>query len=165
MRMKLFGIIICTITLLTASFSFAETPKEAWMKIVKEAKAEVNSISAKELMTWIQESRDFRLVDVREKYEVSAAKIEASNFVNIPRGLLDPLAAKKGVLDVDETIVIYCKAGARGALAGHMLKRIGYKNVYNLEGGINEWIRAGNPVTNGLGTFKAVPYKLTGCAE
>jgi rhodanese-related sulfurtransferase len=68
-------------------------------------------------------------------------------------------------IPTDKLIVTYCKVGGRGVLAAETLKRLGYEKVVNLKGGIKGWIEAGLPVTNSMGTFKMVPYELTGCAE
>ena len=136
-----------------------------WKKQVSAAKAEINKISPDELMKWNKEDKKFILLDVREKEEVLAGWIEANNIKKIPRGLLDPAVAKAGALKPEQTIVIYCKKGSRGALAGKVLKDLGFNNVYNLEGGIHGWMKAGLPIVSSLGTFKTVPYELTGCAE
>lgn len=110
---------------------------DLWKKQVSAAKAEINKISPEELMKWNKEDKKFVLLDVREGNEVLAGWIEADMLKKIPRG----------------------------ALAGKMLKDLGFKNIYNLEGGIHGWMNAGQPIVSSLGTFKTVPYELTGCAE
>ena len=45
----------------------------------------------------------------------------------------------------DRTIVLYCASGGRSALAGKVLRDMGYQNVYNA-GGFKEWVEAGGPV-------------------
>lgn len=60
----------------------------------------------------------------------------------------------------DATILVYCTIGTRGEKIGEKLERAGYKNVYNLYGGIIEWINTGNPVykTNGVQTSEVHTY-------
>lgn len=155
---------------LALSLAQAKDAKEnkilsAWKAQVKAAQAEIKMITPKELMEWNKAEKNFVLVDVREPDEVAAGYIEADTIKKIPRGLLDPVVAKMGVLKPEQTIVIYCKKGSRGALAGKVLKDLGFNNVYNLKGGIHGWMKAEMPIMSSLGTFKTVPYELTGCAE
>jgi len=51
--------------------------------------------------------------------------------------------------DKDKTYLVYCKTGGRGAIVTCDLKKLGYKNVYNLKGGFNAWKKAGEPVEKG----------------
>jgi rhodanese-related sulfurtransferase len=45
----------------------------------------------------------------------------------------------------DRTILVHCASGGRSALAGKMLKDMGYANVYNL-GAFKDWAESGAPV-------------------
>ncbi len=165
--MKLLKVLLGLV--LTISFMQASDVKgnddfgALWKKQVKAAKAEIKQISPDELMRWNIDKKKFVLVDVREEKEVLAGWIEADTVKKIPRGILDVAAANSGALKENQTIVVYCKKGARGALAAKMLKDLGFKNVYNLDGGIHAWMNAGLPIVSSLGTFKTVPYELTGC--
>lgn len=40
--------------------------------------------------------------------------------------------------DKNATIIVYCQSGNRSRNACNLLKNMGYKNVYNLYGGLNE---------------------------
>ena len=42
-------------------------------------------------------------------------------------------------LDKDKPICVYCKKGGRSAKAAKRLKEIGFKKIYDLEGGITNW--------------------------
>lgn len=138
---------------------------EIWNKQVAAASAEVKKITPDELMKWNIDNKKFVLLDVREADEVLAGWIEADTIKKIPRGTLDAVVAKAGALKPDQTVVVYCKKGARGALSAKMLKDLGFNDVYNLEGGIHGWMKAGLPIVSSLGTFKTVPYELTGCGD
>ncbi len=43
-------------------------------------------------------------------------------------------------------MIVYCRSGARAALACATLKTLGYQNVANMAGGIGAWKEAGLPV-------------------
>jgi len=62
----------------------------------------------------------------------------------IPRGVLEMQV--DGRLPREATVVLYCGAGARSALACKSLAEMGYAKVENLEGGFNGWVRSGLPV-------------------
>ncbi|MBZ4644043.1 MAG: Rhodanese domain protein [Deferribacteraceae bacterium] len=159
--------LLCLVCVIAFSFSVsaAENPVAANSKaLVSAAKQVVNEITPQELYEMIKGKADFVLIDVRTKGEVDAAKIEAKDYYHVDRGLLEFLIPKMNI-PTDKLIVTYCKVGGRGVLAAETLKRLGYEKVVNLKGGIKGWIEAGLPVTNSMGTFKMVPYELTGCAE
>lgn len=48
--------------------------------------------------------------------------------------------------DKEKQILCYCAAGVRSAKACKVLTGLGYKKVFNLDGGINAWTEAGKPV-------------------
>ena len=151
--------IICasvTGMLLTAGVSFADHLDSSLLlkQQMEAAKAKIQPIDSTTLRGWIDDGeKDFVLLDIREPNEVDAAKIESDETMTIPRGLVEFVFLKK-VTDHDKPVVVYCKAGSRGALAAAALKDLGYKNVYNLEGGILKWIEEGHPVNNFFGDFE-----------
>lgn len=99
------------------------------------------SISADALNTALVENPDLFIVDVREPAELEAdGYISATNFAAIPvRQLLQNLDK---LPSLDTPIVIYCKSGHRGEFASVALQLIGYTNVKNLGGGLNNWKKA-----------------------
>ena len=66
------------------------------------------------------------------------------------RGLLefaaDPVSPRHSAeLEPTGRVIVYCRSGARAALAAKTLLDMGYENVANLDGGITAWIEAGLP--------------------
>ncbi|WP_257667811.1 rhodanese-like domain-containing protein [Parapedobacter tibetensis] len=47
-----------------------------------------------------------------------------------------------------DTIIVYCAIGNRGERIAEKLQKAGYKHVFNLFGGIYEWVNQRNPVYN-----------------
>jgi rhodanese-related sulfurtransferase len=89
------------------------------------------------------------LVDVRDGTEVAATG-KAVGAIHIPRGSLEfkadptsPTADKTFALD--KTVILHCASGGRAALAGKLLKDLGYEKVFNL-GGFKDWVEAGGKV-------------------
>lgn len=89
------------------------------------------------------------VVDVRDAPEVEhTGKIAGA--VHVSRGMLEfradpetPFHDKN--FSKDKTIIVYCASGGRAALAGKLLKDMGYATVYNL-GGFRSWADAGGEV-------------------
>jgi rhodanese-related sulfurtransferase len=89
------------------------------------------------------------VVDVRDGPEVQASG-KVAGAVHVSRGMLefraDPdLASHDKNFSKDKDIIVYCASGGRSALAGKMLKDLGYERVYNL-GGFKDWADAGGAV-------------------
>ena len=86
------------------------------------------------------------IVDVRDPSEVAlSGKIKGA--VNISRGMLEFRADPEGpshnpALQKDKTVLVYCASGGRSALAGKLLKDMGYRSVFNV-GGFKELADAG----------------------
>ena len=61
---------------------------------------------------------------------------------------LDALATRLPKLlgYADRRVVCVCRAGARSASACALLKRAGFRHVFNLENGMLAWVKAGQPV-------------------
>ncbi|MBS1598689.1 MAG: molybdopterin-synthase adenylyltransferase MoeB [Bacteroidetes bacterium] len=95
----------------------------------------LKEIDAKELYQWQVQGKKFELIDVREPHEYE--------IVNIG-GELIPLATvldNADRFDSNTDIVVYCKGGVRSAKAIRQLEeKFGYKNLYNLKGGIISYI-------------------------
>lgn len=90
-----------------------------------------------------------KLVDARSTIEYSASKIKGAQFIDY-----DNPNFKSLDLDKTDTIVVYCTIGYRSEKIAEKLKKKGYKNVYNLYGGIIQWANDSNQVCspNGMTT-------------
>ena len=82
-----------------------------------------------------------RLVDVRTDAEAARGKIPQGHL--LPLHLL-PLRLSE--MDKNIPIVFYCQMGGRSAQAAAFAAANGYADVYNLQGGIAAWARAGLPI-------------------
>ena len=91
-------------------------------------------ISPKELKTRLDKGDPLILVDVRENWEYSLAKINGS--VLIPLGTLPQSLAQ---LSRESEIIAICHHGMRSADATNFLLQQGFSNVKNLVGGIDAW--------------------------
>ena len=90
----------------------------------------------------LQEGPGCLLVDVRTDAEVSRGGIGGA--IHIPLHLL-PMKVQD--LPHEKPIVFYCQSGGRSAQACAFVASRGLNDVYNLQGGIIGWIRAGKPLS------------------
>ena len=112
------------------------------------ANAAVPKISPDEAAALIAKGNTL-VVDVRDPPEVQASG-KVKGAVHVSRGMLefraDPdLPSHDKAFDKGKTVIVYCASGGRSALAGKMLKDLGYKDVRNL-GGFKDWAESGKPV-------------------
>lgn len=71
---------------------------------------------------------------MREPWEFDVAHIEGATL--LPLGQIYEWAQS---LDKDTPYVIMCHHGGRSAMACQVLQSLGFKQVINLDGGIDEW--------------------------
>ena len=55
----------------------------------------------------------------------------------------------------DRTVITYCDSGANGAGAARTLAKLGFTKVFNLDGGLNAWLKDNLPIIKGAGAAKA----------
>jgi len=89
------------------------------------------------------------VVDVRDASEVAASG-KVAGALHVSRGMLEFRAdpdspAHDKNFAKDKTVILYCGSGGRAALAGKLLKDMGYDQVYNA-GGFKDWADSGAAV-------------------
>ncbi|MHC4451245.1 MAG: molybdopterin-synthase adenylyltransferase MoeB [Planctomycetota bacterium] len=94
--------------------------------------------------------RDGVFVDVREREEFAAGTIDGA--VLLPRGFLELEAGEK-IPDKSRPVFAYCQTGIRSLFAAKTLLRMGYEEVYSIDGGYEAWNEAGYPVAGLDDTF------------
>jgi molybdopterin/thiamine biosynthesis adenylyltransferase/rhodanese-related sulfurtransferase/molybdopterin converting factor small subunit len=95
----------------------------------------LKEITVKELYDWQVKGEKFQLIDVREPHEYDIVNIGGEL---IPLG---SIAENAGRIDTGTKVVVHCKMGGRSAKAIRELEeKFGFKNLYNLKGGILAYI-------------------------
>jgi rhodanese-related sulfurtransferase len=94
----------------------------------------MKEITVLELKQWLDEGKDFQLIDVREAFEYEMSNL---NGLNIP---LAGVTIEVDKIVKNKPVVMQCRSGARSAAALNQLEQnLGYTNLYNLKGGILAW--------------------------
>jgi rhodanese-related sulfurtransferase len=83
------------------------------------------------------------ILDIRTPEEIAEGYIEDAIFVNWTGGNFEEEVAK---LNKKKTYYVYCRSARRTIPATEKMKELGFKKVYMLDGGINNWVEAGMPV-------------------
>lgn len=99
------------------------------------------AITIRQLQQMIMENIDFQLIDVRQPHEH-----EAFNLGGISIPLADIEAVTPFIAN-NKKVILYCQSGNRSAKALDILSKRGVTaDVYHLEGGIQAWLRAFQPM-------------------
>ena len=107
------------------------------MPHINPAEQPAERLSASTLQAWLDEGRDVVLLDTRNAFEVkhgtfaNAHDFAIDHFRNFPAAALHADASLK-----DKTIVTFCTGGIRCEKAAPYLLQQGFKNVFQLDGGI-----------------------------
>ena len=92
----------------------------------------IESISYADYLN-IDNSNDFIVIDVRTAEEHKIKRIKNSININFYDEKFIDLFK---IYDKDENILIYCRSGRRSLEAVKNLSKKGFKNIYDLKGGI-----------------------------
>ena len=116
-----------------------------FLKLVDEAKARVREVSVDAVRRKL-ESGKAKLIDVREESEWTAG--HARGAKHLGKGVIERDIEDR-VPDKSSEVILYCGGGFRSALAADNLQKMGYTNVWSMEGGWRAWQAANAPIESG----------------
>ena len=93
----------------------------------------VRNISTAELKSELK-NKEKQFIDVRTPNEFNTKHIK--EFKNIP--LVD-LQKKASDLSIDKEVFVICQSGMRSSKASRVLKKMGFKYITNVKGGMSAW--------------------------
>ncbi|QEY51552.1 rhodanese-like domain-containing protein [Legionella longbeachae] len=111
-----------------------------FLELVKDSKSRIKEISPQVLKDKIDHHEHMLIIDVRESEEWETGYIPTA--IHLSKGVIERDIEKK-VPDFNTKIVVYCSGGFRCALVADSLQKIGYKQVYSLDTGLQGWLDAG----------------------
>jgi rhodanese-related sulfurtransferase len=109
-------------------------------KVVKVGNGSYKNISVTELVS-LMNNKDFSLVNVHIPFEGNLPKTDLS----LPYDTIGQNTAKLPG-DKASKIVLYCRSGRMSAIAAEELVKLGYSNIWNLDGGMAAWEQAGQSI-------------------
>ncbi len=97
-------------------------------------------VNSATLRSWLDDGRDLVLLDTRNDYEVELGSFEAAVNLDIEDFRSFPKRAEKLPHDLrDKPVVTFCTGGIRCEKAAPHLMNMGFREVYQLEGGILQY--------------------------
>ena len=124
---------------------------KTFIDLLSEANSEIKTISADELKL-ISNDPQTQIIDVQSKDVIENSGM-IPNAIHANRGFLEFYADqrednpfRKSEINNEKKIIVYCGVGGQGALATKTLQDMGFKDVSNLEGGSEAWVKAGYPL-------------------
>jgi rhodanese-related sulfurtransferase len=115
--------------LLTGFVVAKEEPKDGPVKVEQ---------AEKQIASGVQ------LLDVRSKEEWDQGHLKGAKL--LPVSEEDFAGKAKAILDPEKPVLVYCRSGRRTVKAAKALRDAGFPTVYEMEGGILAWEKAGKPV-------------------
>lgn len=109
------------------------------------------NLSALEFAEKIKELPNAPIIDVRTPDEFSSGHLQNAQNIDISGGDFEQQIE---TLDKSKPVFVYCLSGGRSASAASAMRGAGFKEVYELDGGILKWRGANLPETTSLATTK-----------
>lgn len=104
---------------------------------IEPAKRTSPKLPPKTLKQWLDEGRPVTLLDTRNDYEVKLGTFNNALPIGVDQFREFPAAVAKLPEEMKERpIVMFCTGGIRCEKAGPFMEREGFKNIFQLEGGI-----------------------------
>ncbi|GAB2615614.1 rhodanese-like domain-containing protein [Belliella aquatica] len=107
------------------------------------AQEDVKSLTPDKFEKAAKKSKKGVILDIRTPEEVAEGHIEGAEFADFLGGDFEN---EIGTLDKKKTYYVYCRSAKRTIPATEKMKEMGFKKVYMLEGGLNNWIESGKHV-------------------
>jgi rhodanese-related sulfurtransferase len=117
-------------------------------QMMEAANAAVPKITPAQAREMIEKGNTL-VVDVRDAPELEKSG-KVAGAVHVSRGMLEFRADPESPYHdknfaKDKTVILYCASGGRAALAGKLLKDMGYAQVYNV-GAFKDWAESGGAI-------------------
>jgi rhodanese-related sulfurtransferase len=124
----------------------AQHHSPAFLKIVDDARKRIRELTVDDVKAKLDRGEKFHLVDVREDSEWAADHVAGA--IHLGKGVIERDAEQR-LPDKTAEIILYCGGGFRSALAADNLQKMGYTNVYSMDGGIRGWREKKYPLSKG----------------
>ncbi len=104
----------------------------------------IRNVSVTEFKKAMDSLKDEVVVDLRTPDEIKGGKIDGALEIDFFGPDFEP-AIK--ALDKNKVYLLYCASGGRSGETAELMNKMGFKNLYNMEGGFREWVKKKMPVS------------------
>lgn len=103
--------------------------------LFKKKPAKYQSINAAEFAA-LREKENHVVLDVRTPNELGEGFVPGHILINL---FSMDFKSQVSKLDKSQSYLVYCRSGKRSARACSMMAKLGFTNLYSLQGGIGAW--------------------------
>lgn len=93
----------------------------------------------------LKQTGEVQTVDVRESAEYASERLAGT--ISIPLSNMDEAAVTR--LNKEKPVYLLCRSGNRACQAAEKLERLGFSDLYVVEGGLSAWMQSGKSVEKG----------------
>lgn len=122
----------------------AKKHPQAFVNLVDKIKLQIKELAVADLNKKINNQHPFYLIDVRECDEFQRGSIAYA--IPLSKGIIER-DIEKYIPNFEAEIVVFCSGGFRSCLVANNLQKMGYYQVFSLQGGFRAWLEAGYPLT------------------
>lgn len=97
---------------------------------------EIKVLTPTEFHDAITQNKDVQLVDARTLPEFEEGHLQDALNIDV---LETDFSTKAEKLDLQKPVYVYCRSGKRSAKAAEILKELGFKEIYDMQGGYLQW--------------------------
>ena len=103
----------------------------------------ITMIDVSEAQSMVKDS-NVTIIDVRTPQEYKQGHLKKAQLIPVSE-----IGNRIGEIEAlkDSPVLVYCRSGHRSSMAARMLRKAGFSNISNLQGGITSWQGAGGAVT------------------
>jgi rhodanese-related sulfurtransferase len=130
------AIIICTMISLTSCSTNSSVNSSDLQTSVLNSQETIKSISTSISRDMVKENKKLIILDVRTPEEYFEGHIE--NAINLDVNSTT-FATEITKLNKESEYLVYCRSGNRSLVASELMKKSGFKNIFNMEGGFTAW--------------------------
>ncbi len=120
-----------------------KTHAPRFLKLVEASRKKIKELTIPNVNDKMNRGERFLLVDVREDHEWTEGHLPGA--IHLGKGIIERDIENK-IPEPDTEIILYCGGGYRSALTAENLQKMGYTNVWSMDGGYRGWVDAGLPV-------------------
>lgn len=103
-----------------------------FLALVDSVRPRIREVPAAELLQTMARHPQARLLDVREESEFAAGHVRGAEWLG--KGIIERDIEAR-VPDKDTPLFLYCGGGYRSALAADNIQKMGYRQVWSIDGG------------------------------
>ncbi|MBL7794731.1 MAG: rhodanese-like domain-containing protein [Saprospiraceae bacterium] len=104
--------------------------------LFQKTSSDYKNLNADDFRKAFEHDKNAVVLDVRTPAEAHGGKIKGAKVINF----MDPgFATAISKLDPSKSYYVYCRSGVRSANACQIMAKNGFKELYNLRGGVLDW--------------------------